>query len=166
VAAIFVRGYVETFVDGEVTLRGCQDGGVFLVKEYGGDISIPYVSKMSRLLDDAEVVRRTKKGRSYVVGRSDFTDDFIEYLTAHPEFGSRIKGTQEQEDLRIQVIEHLELHGSVRSTEEHRIPGPAYKYLAQQVREGQLDVIFVQAGLKAGVKYNGRTIECPTFEAE
>lgn len=158
VSAIFVLGFVNALDEGETKLRACQDAGLQLVKDLDGVISVPYISKLSRLLVDAQIVKRSKQGRSYVVGQGPDYDLFIQFLDENPDYGTRLKGSMEQDAVRARALDHIDQRGSVRSTKDQRIPPAAYKKLIEMVREGELDLIFVKPELKAGVKYDGQTV--------
>jgi hypothetical protein len=157
--AIFIRGYMIAFDDGERSLRKCQDAGRTLVEELGATISIPYISKISRMLEDAEVLVKSKAGRSYIVGSNDNLEDFREFLDTHPDYGTRLKGTAEQDEQRGKALDHLKEHGAILASydEDQMLPSAAFKMLMQMVKEQKLDLAFIKRDAVAGVKHNGTT---------
>lgn len=159
ITAIFVRGFVEAFDAGEQTLRGCQDAGLALVQELGGAISVPYISKLSRSIRDADVVVQSKVGRNYVLGASDNLEEFMTFLENDPDYGTRLKGTKEQDDQRGKALDHLKEHGAILASydEDKLLPPAAFKMLMQMVREQKLDLVFMKRDAVAGVKHNGTT---------
>jgi hypothetical protein len=160
--AMFIRGFLEYFDEqlqtkGKKTvfLRECQDAGKALVEEQGGDISVPYISKLSRYLVDAEIVTRSKQGRKFICGKGKNCDEMLELLDGL--YGTRLKGDFEDDALRTMYLNYVERHGSIRSTPEGRIPTSVYKMFMKMVRDGELDLVVMKPKIKGGVKYNGKT---------
>jgi hypothetical protein len=164
ISAIFVRGLIDEFESGTRANRACQEAGLAYVEELGASISVPYISKLTRMMVEADILTRHKEGRKFVLGEGENLKEFVEYLEAETDYGTRIKGTKEQDQQRSQALDHIEQHGSLRSTVDSRIPPAAYKLLIQKVKEGDLDLVFVQSGLKGGFKYNGTTEVCKPLE--
>lgn len=157
IGAIFARGFMEMYATQERRLRECQEAGQALVEELEETISVPYISKISRLLVEAGIVGRTKVGRKFYVTDGINLKDFLDFLEEDPDYGTRMRGTQDDDRARLVVFDHLEEHGSVRSTGEQRIPKAAYKALMKKVMSGELDIVIVKPGLVGGFKYNGST---------
>lgn len=157
IGAIFARGFMEMYATKERRLRECQEAGMAAVVELGETISVPYISKISRMLVEAGIVGREKVGRKFYVTDAPHLNDFLDFLEESADYGTRMRGTQDDDRARLAVFEHLEEHGSVRSTGEQRIPKAAYKMLMQQVQSGELDIVIVKTGLVGGFKYNGAT---------
>lgn len=159
ITAIFVRGFVEAFTDGEQTLRGCQDAGLTLVQELGGAISVPYISKLSRSLSEAEIITRSKLGRNYIVGAGPNLEEFVLFLEGEEDYGTRLKGTALQDEQRGRAMDHLEEHGAILASydDDARLPPAAFKMLMQMVKEEKLDIAFIKRDAVAGVKHNGTT---------
>ena len=157
--SIFIRGFMNAFDSGERSLRKCQDSGLALVEELGSTISIPYISKLSRLLDEADILTRAKSGRSYIVGPNDNLEGFMMYLDSHPDYGTRLKGTAEHDEQRGQALDHLEAHGAILASydEDKMLPPAAFKMLMLMVKEQKLDLAFIKRDAVAGVKHNGTT---------
>lgn len=157
IGAVFARGFMEMYETQERRLRQCQEGGQALVEELDSTISVPYISKISRLLTEAGVVGRTKVGRKFYVTDGKNLNDFMDWMNDNPDWGSRLTGSQDDDLQRLKVLEHLDEHGCVLSTADNRIPKAAYKLLMQKVQAGTLDIVFVKTGLPMGVKHKGST---------
>lgn len=144
--AVFVRNFMETFLDGDNSLRRCQEAGKLAIEEQEDTVSVPYISKLSKMLVTSRVVGRKKTGRHYVVTDSTFTKDFQTFLAEHPFWGDKV-GAREEEPLeRMVLLNHLEKYNSVRSTAANRIPKAAYRLMMEKVNKGEYDMVFVPAG--------------------
>jgi len=163
ISSVFVRGYMTEYHQrsfdkpGAVKLRDCQDAGVKAVEDLDGTISVPTVSKRSRLLVDAGVVSRRKVGKSYVQGDGPNVDQFLKFLDQDEDYGTRLVGSVEEDDQRNAAWNILEEQGAIRVNAENRLPTPAFKMLMGLVNSGKLDVVFVKPETVMGVKNNGKT---------
>lgn len=120
-------------------------------------ISIPTVSKRSRLLVDAGVVTRKKQGRVYTQNDGENLNRFLDFLDQDEDYGTRVTGNAEEDQQRTDAWNLIEEHGAVRTDKDHRLPVAAFKMLMKYANNGELDVVFVKPGLTLGVKYDGTT---------
>lgn len=155
--AMFVKGYMDAFYSGTRKLRDLQEAGKLLIEDEGGEVSVPYMSKLSRMLVEAKIVTRDKEGRSYVSAPGKYAEEFQEFLATHEMWGTTLKGTWDDAVDKMTILEELEERGAVRGDYEHRIPRAAYKLLQAKVMAGELDIMFVKPGVDvATVGYNGK----------
>lgn len=162
--AMFIRAFMEAFYDGERGLRQCQEAGQLAVKEDGSEISIPYISKLSKTLVAEHIVGRRKVGRHYMVTDSNFTQEFKDFLEEHETWGLDAN-TGEQDFLdRVSVSAHMSKYHGIRSSNTNLIPRSGYKMLMEGVKAGRYDLAFIPAGVAAGVKVDGKTFAIKPLE--
>jgi len=159
-SAIFIRGFMDCYREGERSLLKCQTAGLDRLRSHGSDMAVTTISKRSRLMRDAGVMSARRVKGKFMLTDGDTLDEFLEFLDTDAEYGTRLTGSAEQDDQRAIALGHMQEHGSIRSTEDSRIPSAAYKVLMQKVKAGELDLVFVESGLKGGFKKDGTTKLC------
>jgi hypothetical protein len=164
-SAIFARGFITCYIDGAERLRECQEAGLAAVKEFETDISVSYISTLTRKLRAAGVIIQEKRGRSFYLSDGPNIDEFLEFIGDNPDYGTRLTGTEDEDTVRAQAYGHLEEHGAILSRIDNQIPKAAYKMLIKKFQAGELNLAFIKADLPAGVKYNGTTHKIEVLDA-
>ena len=162
--AMFIRAFMEAFYDGERGLRQCQEADQTAVKDDGGEISIPYISKLSKTLVAERIVGRRKVGRHYTVTESNFTQDFKDFLEEHDRWGLDANTNEQDFSDKVSVMAHLKKYHCIRSTNDNLIPRSGYKMLMEAVKAGKYEIAFIPAGVAAGVKVDGKTFAIKPLE--
>ena len=156
-AAVFVRGFMEHYYNGNTALFDCQAAGKQATLDAGDELSIPYISKLSRALVSDGIVERYKVGAKYFNRDGEHTAAFKEFLAEHEDWGLLTTGTVQDLRDRNGVLDEIEAHGAVRGGEGNLIPRSAFSTLMKMVNEGKLDIAFVKSGATMGVKYKKET---------
>ena len=157
-AAVFIRGFMEAFDTG-VSLRDCQEAGKRAVEDLGDNISVPYISNLSRALDDENIIKKFKVGRKYFVKPGPGYQDFVEWWDAHEDFGlslTQVIGVDVVQ-ARHSLQEHIDANGGVLIRAENMLEKDVYKYLMTKFRSGELNIAYIRSGYDAGVKFEGKT---------
>jgi DNA-binding IscR family transcriptional regulator len=149
-AAVFVRGMIHYVCSHEpardIPLRKAQAAGMAAVDELGETISVPYVSKLTKLLESADIVTKARKGKGYVLNLpSDTTalDQVIDHMGS--EWGTMIEKEASEATIRMRsaMIDHMTDVGHVRIEAEEPIDKVAYQVLIEKFKAGQYDMVFV-----------------------
>lgn len=146
-AAVWVRGFVSHALShgaGEVKLRPAQKAGMDAVEELGETISVPYVSKLTKLLEEANVVTKTRKGKGYVITPGENLNQMGEHLH-DSEWGSTIEREDSDDTIRMRsaILDHMTDVGSVRIEAERPLDKRAYQVLIDKFKAGKYDMVFV-----------------------
>lgn len=162
VNAIFARGFTEYYLlqdrEKPVSLRECQDAGLAAVKSFDQTMSVTYISKIARQLKEAGIFSGRKEGRRYFLTDGPLIEDWENFLFENEDYGSRLTGNAEQDDQRMTILQIIEDEGAIRANGvDSPIPSAAYKLLSRKVKEGLLDIVFVEPELVVGVKHEGKT---------
>lgn len=148
-AAVFVRGFMQHLADApgyEAPLRKAQDSGVREVEALGETISIPYVSKLTKLLETSGVVEKVRKGRNYRVSGHKDNGVFLQMLQVlETEWGTIIQDEASEESIlmRSAMLDHMTDVGSVRIEAEAPLNKVAYQVLIDKFKQGKYDMVFV-----------------------
>ena len=156
-AAVFIRGFMEHYYQGNTSLFDCQAAGKQATLDAGDELSIPYISKLSRALVADGIVERYKVGAKYFNRDGEHTEDFKEFLAEHEDWGLLVTGTVRDLQERNDVLDLIEEHGAVRGGGDNLIPRSAFSVLMKMVNEGKLDIVFVKSGARMGVKHKKET---------
>lgn len=154
-AAVFVRGFIEHVFDQPAytaKLRKAQDAGVRGVTELGDTISIPYVSKLTKLLETSGVVEKTRKGKGYEVTKGERFFDLAKYLK-DSEWGQMLEREDSAETISARS-EFLDLMGqkkAVRITQDKPLPKAAYQVAIDKFKSGKYDMVFVDRTIDLNV---------------
>jgi hypothetical protein len=155
--AVFIRGFMQAFFEGDDSLRQCQEAGKAAVEQLDDIISVPYISKLSKVLVTSRIITKRKVSRHYVLSKSSLADDFQAFLEERPYWGGSLTGKEQDPIDRKALLDHLDEYHCVRSTVDHQLPKAAYALMMQKFKKGQYDIAFIPAGAKAGVKVDGMT---------
>jgi hypothetical protein len=147
-AAVFVRGFIDHVADQPgytAKLRKAQDAGVLAVTELGETISIPYVSKLTKLLEAADVIDKSRKGKGYEVAKADKFLETLRHLNDEA-WGMTIEREDSPEviSLRSKFLDHMSREGIVRITPDAPLPKAAYQVAIDKFKSGQYDMVFVE----------------------
>lgn len=148
-AAVFVRGFIEhvsrtNVQNRDIALRPTQAAGMSAVEELGDTISVPYVSKLTKLLETADVIYKNRKGKGYIViPASNFTE--MSDLLHNSGWGRTIEREASEDDIRMRsaILDHMNDVGHVRIEAENPIDKRAYQVLIDKFKQGQYDMVFV-----------------------
>jgi hypothetical protein len=162
-AAVFARGFMSVFGQ-NVPLRECQDAGKALVEELGEEISVAYISNLSRDMHKDGIFSKRKVGRRYFLKSADFTNDFIDFLAENPEWGNDvIPDSMLEVQQRTDIIDFLDENHSVLIHHKRQMSKASYAVLQKRFKAGQLMMAFIEPGGKAGVKIDGVTYVLKEF---
>jgi hypothetical protein len=155
-AAVFVRGLIE-HIDAhpagvDIPLRPAQKAGMDDVEGLGDTISIPYVSKLTKVLEDADVITKHRKGKGYVLNKDLNFEDMADFLT-EATFGMTIERETSDEDIqsRSEFLDNMKEHGAVRISKDRPLAKPAYQLAVEKFKAGEYDMIFIQKDLDIDV---------------
>lgn len=149
-AAVFIRGFLtymtEQPVGHAISFRQSQQAGLDLVQSLGEDISVPYISNLSRVLVDRGIVSKQRVGRKFVVVRSDKFDLMCDFLEEHETWGTTIEAEDDVHTIEARsiVLNHIEYNGSLRLKSANRIPRKAWQVVWDKFQAGELDLIFIE----------------------
>lgn len=154
-ASVFVRGFVEHLADQPqftAKLRKAQDAGVRNVTELGETISIPYESKLTKLLESYAVITKTRKGKGYEVTWATRFPELIKFLEGS-EWGKSIEREDSVETIsvRSQFLDHMSQEGIVRISSDSPLPKAAYQVAIDKFKAGDYDMVFVKKNLDLSV---------------
>lgn len=148
-AAVWVRGFTEhvarTAVQkDDIKLRPAQKAGMAAVEELGDTISIPYISKLTKLLEEARVITKSRKGKGYVIVKDDRFEDVLAELH-NSGWGREIQKEASEDDIRMRsaMLDHMTDVGHVRIEAEAPLDKRAYQVLIDKFKQGQYDMVFV-----------------------
>ena len=148
-AAVFVRGFIEhvsrtNVQNRDIALRPTQAAGMSAVEELGDTISVPYVSKLTKLLETADVIYKNRKGKGYIViPGNNFTE--MTDLLHNSGWGRTIEREASEDDIRMRsaILDHMTDVGHVRIEAENPIDKRAYQVLIDKFKQGHYDMVFV-----------------------
>lgn len=155
-AAVFVRGMME-FIDsypqdddGGIPLRKAQEAGLAAVEEQGESISIAYVSKLSAMLQETNVIRKERKGKKYILTGWVKYDEFITFLSENSMGKTITKELPlEQVKARSEFLDLMGQNGAVRISQDHQLDKAAYQVAIEKFKAGKYDMIFIDKDLTA-----------------
>ena len=146
-AAVFVRGMLtELYEEDETRLRKVQEVGLEAVRSLGEEISIPYISKLSALLQDAQVITKERKGRSFVVDHGDSSQEFWLWMKDNPDWGISIEDLPDDDVVaeRSQFLDQINECGAVRLSNDNPLGKAAYSLAREKFTTGEYDMVFVK----------------------
>lgn len=151
-SSVFIRGFIEYCLDpGTPTplLRKAQEAGQAAVNEHGEEISVQYISKLSKLLQEEQVVFKSRAGRSFELFPARNLTSLGEYLTKNPTWGTSTKRelTDEQISARSQFLDDMATHGHVRIQSDQPLDKAAYQVAIDKFKQGKYDMIFIDANI-------------------
>jgi hypothetical protein len=151
-AAVFVRGllnHIEIESKTDLPLRPAQKAGMDAVEELGETISIPYISKLTKVLETADVITKHRKGKGYVLNKDLNFEDTITFLT-ESDFGMTVEKEASEDDIRMRsaIIDHMNDVGHVRIEAEHPVDKRAYQVLIDKFKAGKYDMVFVDRDIQ------------------
>lgn len=152
-AQVFARGFAEYAELGmPAKLRDCQNAGADAIRELGEQLSVPYISKLTKNLEALGVVEKVRVGRGFVVHPGPKWQDFIDFLPTSS-FGLSLEVTLPDEDVieRSGMIDYLTGHDGVRISNSRPLPKAGYRVLIERFKEGKLDMVFVKSDSKVFV---------------
>jgi hypothetical protein len=148
-AAVFVRGMLlEIYDQDEKRLRKAQEAGLLAVRELGEEISVPYISKLSGILQDADVLVKQRVGRSFQVDLGDSFDELWVWIENNPDWGTAIEDLPDDEVIqeRSQFLDQMNADGAVRINYDRPLGKAAYSLARDKFNLGEYDMIFVRSG--------------------
>lgn len=156
-AAVFVRGLIQ-YLDKQspsidMKLRPAQKAGMDAVEALGETISVPYVSKLTKLLETSGVVNKIRKGKGYVLNRDIQFEAVADYLEESFQWGTTIEREDSEDTIRIRS-EFLDLMGqkkAVRITNESPLSKVAYQVAIDKFKSGKYDMVFVDRTIDLNV---------------
>ena len=154
VAALFIRGFLESIDENGTPLRECQDNGRATVEEFELNMSTPYISKLSKLLGTENVIDKHKEGKHYVATPGDNFDAMMEFLEKNPDWGNT-DGKDEQVKAKARVVN---AGYYLRASSDERLSPEAWKILYQALMDGEVEMMFYPADKKVGYvkRVNGK----------
>jgi hypothetical protein len=154
-AAVFVRGFMDHLVDNGLEqaddglpMRKAQEAGQAAVEELGEEISIPYISKLSVLLQDCKVVYKERRGKKFMLFPGVEFDPFYDFITERSYGTSMTKELpMDQVMARSAFIDHMRDIGYWRITVEEPLSKAAYQVAIDKFKAGDYDMVFIDRNL-------------------
>lgn len=147
-AAVFVRGmldFIEAHPLPEIPLRKAQEAGQHAVEELEETISVPYISKLSVLLQQARIIRKERRGQKFIVFRDIHYSVFRIYMEGKSYGESLTKELPiDQVMLRSAFIDHMQERGSVRISIDKPLAKAAYQVAMDKFKRGEYDMVFIK----------------------
>lgn len=154
--AVFIRGFMEAFYQGETSLYNCQSAGKAAVIDEGTEISDSYLKSTSKLMQKHFLFSKRRVGKHWQVMASTNTEAFKKFLLEdHPMWGNMLNSTEDDFADKVRVMKHMDEFHSIRATRGKPIPKAGYAYLQKMYQAGELDIAFIPKGAKAAVKVDG-----------
>lgn len=147
-AAVFVRGMID-FIEAhplpDIPLRGAQDAGLNAVIEQDETISVPYISKLSVLLQQGRIISKQRKGKGFTVLRDIYFAEFREYMIGR-NYGESLLREESMERVvaRSQFLDFMNENPGVRISKDSPIDKAAYQVAIDKFKRGDYDMIFVK----------------------
>lgn len=147
-AAAFVRAMVIAVDEAPAQvakLRKVQEQGVESVEDLGGEISVPYISKLSAMLYASGVVEKTRSGRSFLVAPGPNFNEFTSFLYSG-DYGTSLDTSLNMDEItkRSQFLDHMNEHGAVRIAHDQPLTKAAYSLAREKFNEGEYEMAFVK----------------------
>jgi hypothetical protein len=147
-AAVFIRGmmnFIQAHPLPEAPLRGAQDAGKAAVEELDETISIPYISKLSVLLQQARVISKERRGQKFIVLRDIYFHDFREHMELK-NYGESVEKeeTMDRVVARSQFLDFMQANPGIRISKDNTIDKAAYQVAYDKFKRGDYDLIFVK----------------------
>lgn len=154
-AAIFVRGMMDYLVDNGINqvddglpMRKAQEAGQQAVKDLGEDISVPYISKLSQLLQECQVFYKERRGKKFMLFPGIEFDPFYEFITEKSYGTSMTKELPiDQVMARSAFLDHMKEMGWWRITIEEPLTKAAYQVAMEKFKSGDYDMVFIDREL-------------------
>jgi len=148
-AAVFVRGlmdFVESVKDPEgVHLRHAQDAGMAAVIEADEVISVPYISKLTVLLQACRVVRKERRGKKYMLFPDLNYIAFVEHMEKYNYGISLEKGeSMDRVIARSKFLDFMQENPGVRIARDNTLDKAAYQIAMDKFKRGEYDMVFVK----------------------
>lgn len=150
-AAVFVRGFMDYLTDNGINraddglpLRKAQEAGQANVKELGEEISLPYISKLSALLQDCQVVYKERRGKKFMLFPGIEFDPFYDFITDRSYGTSMTKELPiDQIQARSAFLDHMREYGAVRIKATDPLNKAAYQVAIDKFKSGEYDMVFL-----------------------
>lgn len=172
VAAVFVRGYLQAFLDGETWLKPAVQRGLDLVHENDGQISMAYVSKLTRRAHESGYLEKYKHGKGYKIrsiiespkgvdadddNSNDFSQDSSVKIKTllDSSFGLSVDPDILARSRALDLIEEKNIT-AFRLSKARKIPAYLFKLLMQRFNGGQYHMILVEHDSRVTV--NGKNL--------
>lgn len=156
-AAVFVRAVMQ-YVDRQdrpidLPLRATQKAGMDAVEALGETISVPYVSKLTKGLETAEAITKTRKGKGFVVNKGSRFENFANYLEDNFEWGTQIEREDSAETIsvRSQFLDGMKANRGIRISKDNPLPKAAYQVAIDKFKAGEYDMVFVPSTIDLNV---------------
>lgn len=151
-SAVFVRGFIEYCLEpGTPTpaLRKAQEAGMEAVNELNEDISMPYISKLSKLLQEEQVVFKSRAGRHFELFPGRNLDNLSTFLTENPTWGTSTKreDSADQIQARSEFLDEMKNVGLVRIEAHTPLNKAAYAIAQQKFKAGEYDMVFIRSNV-------------------
>ena len=154
-AAVFVRGMMDHLTDNALEaqddglpMRKAQEAGQAAVKELGEEISIPYISKLSVLLQDCNVLYKERRGKKFMLFPGVEYEPFADFIV---DKGYGLSMTKElpmdQVMMRSAFLDHMKEMGWWRITIEEPLSKAAYQVAMEKFKSGDFDMVFIDRNL-------------------
>lgn len=151
-SAVFVRGFVEHLMEpgADAKLRKAQEAGQSAVLELGEDISVQYISKMSKLLQEEGIVTKTREGRHFHLSPGRNLHPFVQFLENNAAWGTSTKRelTETQITARSEFLDEMKNVGLVRIEANDPLDKAAYQVAQEKFKSGDYDMVFIRADLR------------------
>jgi len=151
-AAVFVRGMMDHLTDNALEaqddglpMRKAQEAGQAAVKELGEEISIPYISKLSVLLQECNVLYKERRGKKFMLFPGVEYEPFADFIV---DKGYGLSMTRElpmeQVKARSEFLEWMKDMGAVRIQADEPLEKAAYQIAIDKFKAGDYDMVFVR----------------------
>lgn len=148
-SAVFIRGFMEYLLEpgNDPKLRKAQEAGQQAVAELGDEISVQYISKMSKLLQEENIINKTREGRHFTTTPGKNLHPFMQFLEDNPTWGTSLKRelSEDQITARSQFLDEMKNIGLVRIEADHPLDKAAYAVAQEKFKAGDYDMVFIRA---------------------
>ena len=145
-AAVFARGFMDYFEareDEPVPLRDCQEAGKQAVEDLGESISVAYISKLARQISVDKILKKSKRGRNYVLEQGPEYNEFWADLEADPAWGTDLnRDAMIELKYRTDIRDFMNDYRAITIHQDDPLPKVQYSYLMKKFNEGKLQLTF------------------------
>lgn len=150
-SAVFIRGFIEYLMEpgNETKLRKAQEAGQQAVIELNEDISVQYISKMSKLLQEEGIVSKSREGRHFMLSPGKNLHPFNQFLEDNPTWGTSTKRelNEDQISARSEFLDTMKNVGLIRIEASDPLDKAAYAVAQEKFKAGDYDMVFIRSDL-------------------
>lgn len=151
-ARVFARGFIDYMLIHTkdpalgTPLRKAQDAGLKALTDEDETISVPYISKLTVMLENQGLIIKVRRGKSFAVvqGAPSVWSSFVELLESG--WGSSLDEAIPDEvvQARSEVLDFMNERGAIIITKANLVSKPQYQLLNEKFNAGEYDMAFVK----------------------